>query len=180
MKRMDVQKLLAASQPSLWRFSALRDSEHIKVLWLSVANLHSKGLVVGLTDDGYWVEGIGNRVIRFSEEIMPVPLLPCLERPQAEVASSLVAGLEAAGLSQEISEYFPFERIVLCGLNIGLDSWAALSLQWLETMPPSKKLADALSVVTNSKWASQKVRHAAKRLLKSWRRNHPEFVEPRS
>jgi hypothetical protein len=95
-----------------------------------------------------------------------VALLSLLEHPLSDV-KSVISALDI--------ESFPYEGLISFALSgRASDYWAALAVNWLEQgVGVNEKISSEVYGMVERKWASQRIRHRAYRLVKSWERNKP-------
>ena len=87
-----------------------------------------------------------------------VPLLIFLEFPLAE-AKALIFSSNF--------QNFPYENLIAFAVSSKSDYWAKLAVDWLEQgIPVGEKIVEPLKLMIDSKWASQKTRQSAFRLVK--------------
>ena len=153
-----------------WKTSPNRETEAQAMLrWLSIANLTAARIELGLSSDARWVRATSQSVTVFSHDKPCVFLLPLLEVDLGEARRAVEQGLQARGLSAEFGIVFPFEDVVTTGLKSHSEHWAGLALKWAEQLPISPKLQSALKSLA-SNGPTQKIRHAAQKLLAQQRR----------
>lgn len=151
-----------------WVFSASRLSEGRPVQWVPIADLHPKGLLVGLNDEGIWTLRTGqDEVVEFSGSAPLTFLLPCLEQPFPHELELIRKGLKDVGLGEEFCALFPFQDLVSYSLTEGTEYWAGLAITWLEQkLPINQRVGTALHEATRAARFSQNLRHRARRLIK--------------
>jgi hypothetical protein len=108
-------------------------------------------------------------VIVFLPDKPCVFLLPVLEVGLEEVRCRLEQGLQASGLSAEFLKVFPFEDVVVTGLESHSEHWISLALKWAEQLPATSRIQSALQALRFT-GPTQKIRHAAQELLAQQRR----------
>jgi hypothetical protein len=70
-------------------------------------------------------------------------------------------------------EPFPYSGLIDSAIRSESDYWATLAVDWLEKgFPIDEKIVEAINLMTKSKWASQKTRHRAFRLVKGFERSN--------
>jgi hypothetical protein len=163
------------TRPGLaWKTSPdYEDQLRTELQWLPVVNFAVARIELGLSSDGRWVVVAPRSVCAFSPDKPCIFLLPVLEVDLEEARRHLEQGLLANGLSTEFLKIFPFEDVVATGLASHSERWASLALKWAEQMPTSPKLQSA-SQMLRSDGPTQKIRHAAQKLLAQQRRSGRE------
>lgn len=82
--------------------------------------------------------------------------------PFDEVHGLLKKDLLRVGLSEEFLKTFPFNEVVIEGLKSYSEHWIGLALEWVEAIPASTEIQNAVLILVNS-GPSQELRHKAKR-----------------
>lgn len=102
-----------------------------------------------------------------NEDFFSVWLL--LERPFEEVRAELDEVRVASGAHKP----FPMWKVIAAALDSRSGNWTERAMVWAPNLPSEDKakLRDSLVATKDSKWASQKSRQAAHRLLKEIERN---------
>jgi hypothetical protein len=136
------------------------------VRWISVATLSDARLEIGLSSDGNWLSVTPGSVATCGHGRACLFLLPALELPHADVHRLLEDGLRANGLSTELAELFPFDDVVIEGLLSSSERWTGLALKWVEHVPLSDNVRNAVQAVVHE-GPTQKLRHTARRVLRS-------------
>jgi hypothetical protein len=154
-----------------WQTSPRHDvASRLSVRWFPVANLTAARIQIGLSIDGWWVVPGSQSVTEFTPGTPCVFLLPVLEVSLDGANRALLEGLQQAGLSGDFIALFPFEAVVVCGLESLSQQWARLALIWAEELPASDKLRCALELA-RTRGPTQEIRHAAQRLIaRKWTR----------
>jgi hypothetical protein len=153
------------SRPELlWKQSPNHDSQERAMLrWVPIASLTDERIQLGLSSDASWVRAASQSVIVFRSEKPCVFLLPILEVDLEDVRRLLEHGLQEKGLSREFVRVFPFEHVVITGLESHSEHWAGLALKWAEQLATSVGLQSALDALID-KGPTQQLRHAAQKL----------------
>lgn len=118
--------------------------------------------MLGASSKGVWL-------IKTSSGVQPVggsslvALLPLLEHQKPEVDLELRSAVVAKGLPIEMLGFLPLEDLVVVALKSKSDYWQNLALQWITRPVPVRVIACLECLETEG--ATQKVRHAARRLL---------------
>jgi hypothetical protein len=95
----------------------------------------------------------------------PTGLLPCLERPYAEVLHQLEARETELTLAPgSLSGIIPLNRIPYAAVASKLDYWVQLGLNWIEVMPPSEVEIELFDTLEHESWPTQQARHRARAL----------------
>ncbi|MBA4496475.1 hypothetical protein ACFO25_10480 [Paenactinomyces guangxiensis] len=151
-----------------YRESTLIDS-NIKVKWLPVLRCGETHRNMGLIEDGTWVveESPGLRLLNKTRSFMRVVVL--LEQPMDKVRDEIKEFFSQFKIDLDIDLVFPFVDVTRAGFEFGTEYWAELAFKWYEKLPPKDKalLKASLLTISDVKWASQKLRHKAKRELKT-------------
>jgi hypothetical protein len=89
-----------------------------------------------------------------------------LELPMSAARNSLEDALSAKALSKDFLALFPFEDIVITGLQSHSGYWSELAIEWAKKMLASPRVTEELEA-TVRQGPTQRVRHAAQKLLAS-------------
>lgn len=134
--------------------------------WTLVLHLGADAWV-GLAGDELCVGDI-NKPKRRIDPADPVGLLPLLERPYDGVVEELHEREQALGLPRgSLSRRVPLATIPVAAVQAGSDYWSALALAWFAALPQSEAQTAALNELETAGWASQRVRHRARRIRKA-------------
>lgn len=151
-----------------YRVSTLIDSNK-KVKWLPVLRCGETHRNMGLNEEGTWVleENSGLRILNETRSFMRVVVL--LEQPWYKVREEIKDVFSKLKIDIDIDSVFPLADVIRAGFEFGSDYWAKLAFKWYEELPTGDKvlLKASLLTLSDAKWASQKLRHKAKRELKT-------------
>jgi hypothetical protein len=95
--------------------------------------------------------------------------LPILEIPFTKFTQVLTDRLVGMGIDPEFVRSFPFENTVITAITSHSVRWQTLGLTWVEEMPESEKICDALEMAKRTA-GTQRLRHRAQSLLAKRRR----------
>jgi hypothetical protein len=153
------------SRPDLvWKQSPNHESHKGAALrWVPIANLTDARIELGLSSDAFWLRATSQSTTVFSSNKPCVFLLPILEVDLRDVRRSLEHGLQENGLSGNFVRLFPFECVVITGLESHSEHWAGLALKWAEQLAVSSRIQSALDALI-AKGPTQRLRHAAQKL----------------
>ncbi len=119
---------------------------------------------VGLLGDDVFVGDVDGPV-RDVDPGEPTGLLPCLERPYSVIVAELQEReVELSLRPGTLIGRMPFAGIPHAAVAARSDYWAGLAFDWLDAMPRSERVSSTLERLENAGWASQSVRHRARRL----------------
>lgn len=144
-----------------------------RLRWLPIANLVVVRLSLGISSSAWWVALGPASVTEFKPATSCVFLLPILEISIEEARRVLEEALQAKGLPKDFLKVFPFDRIVTTGLEGHSERWATLALGWARALPESRELRTALEALA-ADGPTQKLRHAAQKVLSQNRRTPPD------
>lgn len=142
-----------------------------EIRWFPLLSLGSHGLSIGISANGDWVVDTAEGLANASSKFGMIAMLPFLEHEKIEVETLLVASLADAKLKDITISMFPYESLVLFGIEYG-GYWAENALKWL-TFPGSAKstddlIAEKLEVLVADKSNSQSLRHSARKKISSY------------
>ncbi|MEU6642714.1 hypothetical protein ABZ863_09195 [Saccharomonospora sp. NPDC046836] len=133
--------------------------------WLPVLAL-DPSKYVGLVDGADVYIGTRERPQREVDSETPIFLLPLLEQSLSDIRQELSDCDRLHGRPMGFFEdKFSLQRIPYAALRAKSDYWVSLALGWIICMN-IVEYRDLLAMVSESDWASQKVRHRAWRMLK--------------
>jgi hypothetical protein len=135
-----------------------------RVPWLPLVAAGAGGQKLGLARTREWLIGDERRCVA---AFAGAPVLPLLEREPHRLLDELRQALDRAGLPVELAGSFPLETCIVAGLESGMPYWADLALDWIAALGVTAALAAPLEASTRAVWASQAIRHRARRLLAS-------------
>ncbi len=135
--------------------------------WIPVGELAEARMRIGLSEDGEWVriEPASVAVFRDSGPLF----LPVLAMRFNEIREILREGIQAMGIPEAIEETFPFEDVVLLGLESGSEYWVRLATDRVLKLLPSARIIESL-VDSSERAPTQQLRHRAKKLAARMRR----------
>ncbi|KJD46800.1 hypothetical protein [Paenibacillus terrae] len=146
----------------------LIDSEE-SLRWIPIISYGEHQTIIGLSRDAKWVikEKEGLRIL--DETWKFLRLLVLLEQPRKKLVESLEEALGNYEIIVNVDEIFPFVEIVKIGFEQKSDYWVELALNWFAELPliKQKLLLESLIDIVNARWASQMLRHRAKKILRN-------------
>lgn len=170
----DILKSLVRSKIPSESFKSgyLVDSEEV-VNWIPLILCREHGTIIGLSADAEWVleEKAGLRILDETWKFLRVIVL--LEQPRAEIHNSLTEAFNNYQIFIDVDDIFPFVEIVKVGFDQKSDYWAELALNGVTELPQVKQklLLESLRKILDARWASQKLRHRAKKELRKIEKN---------
>ncbi|AZK45034.1 hypothetical protein [Paenibacillus lentus] len=163
-------KSLIESKVSSNNFNTTKlvDSD-MSIEWIPLMPIGEQQTIIGLSTYGFWVvhEKQGLRIL--DEPWKYLRLLVLLEKPRTTIYNLLKESLGNYELYIELEDIFPFAEIVKIGLEQQSDYWADLALNWFVELPRIQQceLQEILFEIVNTRWASQKLRHRVKKILRN-------------
>lgn len=130
--------------------------------WLPILEV-TGGVFIGLSAAHAWVVGT-SRGVTLLEAAPAAALLPLLELTPDVVRARIGDALDTAQLGRDAAAAFPLPACVVAGLASRSTWWAAKALAWAEALPPTDAIAAAARATATAGWASQAVRHRARRV----------------
>lgn len=150
------------------KITHLVDSE-ITVKWFPLMSFGEHKTAIGLSTDAQWVinENQGIRIL--DEPWKYLRLLILLEQQRKTVHNSLKEALANYKIFVNLEDIFPFSEIVKIGFEQKSDYWLELALNWFEDLSLIKQneLLYYLSEIVNARWASQKLRHRVRKIVRN-------------
>lgn len=129
--------------------------------WLPILEV-TGGVFIGLSATHAWLVGSSRGVMLV--EAAPAATLPLLELTPDVVRARIGDALETAQLGRDAAAAFPLPACVVAGLASRSSWWAAKALGWAEALPPTDAIVAAARETATAPWASQAVRHRARRV----------------
>ncbi|TCI04834.1 hypothetical protein EZV61_02350 [Corallincola luteus] len=151
------------SQVTSWNESPVDGDESKSLKWVKVVTLDTLGLLLGISSNGRWLRVGSESVYEFDSKKSFMPLYPILEVVLKDVKFAIKRGLESQQLPADLLESFPFQDVVLSGINSGSEYWCNLSLKYVEQLPCDVVISKALDLCSKN-GPTQKLRHQAKKL----------------
>ena len=150
--------------------STIRESEE-KVLWYPILQFTTQGFILGLHRNGFWILESEDEVIILNDTYKFWRLVSLLEQSMNDIRKELMSFFDILNIVINPDNFFPFIEITQAGFQFGSKYWAELAFKWYEEIPLEKKVyfTESLTKIENAKWASQKLRHMAKKELKKLR-----------
>ncbi len=170
----DLTAQLSKCNLSQWRTGPSRQhTQGPNVEWIEVAALypspHGPILEIGLTKEGHWVVAAADGSVHdLTETSEYLPLFPLLERSFEDVRNTLETEFARRGLDEGMLASFPFELVVESALKSTLTAWPDLALTWVDRLPVSDSLLQAL-IYLEANGRTQSQRHGARRLRSACR-----------
>jgi hypothetical protein len=161
-----VTELIKAGIPSLQLGISNASVGQMPVIWFRVFEVPGLALKLGITRDGIWGRET-QAGVALAKPGAPF-FLPILEVPFARFKRSLEDQLAGMGVDRALIQCFPFEDTVSTAITSHSEKWQALGLRWIEEMPISEKIRDALDKAKHTA-VTQRLRHRAESLLRRTR-----------
>lgn len=163
-------KLLIKSQVPSDKLKITRHVEsEITVKWFPLISFGEHKTTIGLSTDAQWVinEKQGIRIL--DEPWKYLRLLVLLEQAKNTVHDSLKEALVNYNIFVDLEDVFPFFEIVKIGFEQKSDYWVELALNWFVELSLNKQseLLDSLFEIVNARWASQKLRHRVRKIIRN-------------
>ena len=157
-----VTELIKAGIPSQQLCVSNAPGVQILVTWFRLFEVTGLAFKLGITKDGIWGRETQNGVA-LAKPGAPF-FLPILELPFARFKRSLEDQLAGVGVDPELVQYFPFEDTVTTAITSHSEKWQTLGLAWIEELPMSEKMLEALGEAKRTAM-TQRLRHRAQSLL---------------
>ena len=140
---------------------------------LQFATFTTSEFTMGLQKDCIWVLEAKNGLYVLDNPDKFWRLVSLLEQPPNEIKKRIKAFFDNLNVAINPDDFFPFIEIIQAGFQFGSKYWAELAFNWYDEILPEKKVyfKEMLEKIEHAKWASQKLRHRAKKELKLLRRS---------
>ncbi|MDY6785790.1 MAG: hypothetical protein SW833_25105 [Cyanobacteriota bacterium] len=152
-----------------WEISKIRGTDKLDN-WTPIVEDSENEICLGIAKSGYWVSTRGKFIVPLLENNILRDLLPYFKKTRSKTTLLLRKSLEERGFPGGIEQSFPIDTLISSGLKFESDYWAGLALNWIEGMTVNEEIQIELQKVVVAKWASQKTRHRARKLLVSAKR----------
>ncbi len=135
------------------------------VEWIPLGLQFRNDTELGISRHGFWTVGNKKMAREIVEDDALVPLLVCLEIPPEDFEVQLLRCLEQSGIPRAAFDVFPKALLIDAGIRSSLPYWAELAMNWAEQSPRASVSPEALASLAKAKWATQRLRQRARRLL---------------
>ena len=135
--------------------------------WLPVMKFAISGLSIGISKHGAWLVGSSNECVPVDSGTA-TRILPILEMDPGLSKAQLINAIMNQAISPASLQggiELPFLIAVQAAIEGNSEYWADLALDWLGTLTPSPEILESLEGLVNARWASQRTRHRAHRIL---------------
>ncbi|WP_334075547.1 MULTISPECIES: hypothetical protein [Paenibacillus] len=141
----------------------------IKVNWFPLMSFGEHKTVIGLSTDAHWVINDKQGIRILDESWKFLRLLVLLEQPSNTVHNSLKEALASYNIIVNVEDVFPFIEVVKIGFEQKSDYWVELALNWFEELSSIQQSEplDSLYKIVNAHWASQKLRHRVRKMIRN-------------
>jgi len=149
------------------KVSTIVESEE-EVKWYPILQFATQGFTMGVKEDYIWVFEAKSVLYHLENPNEFWRLVILLEQPLNEIKKEVTEFFNSLNFIANPDDFFPFIEITQAGFQFGTKYWAELAFNWYDEIPLEKKvyLKESLKNVENAKWASQKLRHRARKELK--------------
>ncbi|MCC6130684.1 MAG: hypothetical protein IT186_12220 [Acidobacteria bacterium] len=132
------------------------------VRWRPILPVSTQEAYCGISEEDEWIF-VGATATPPGTGRFGRALLPMLETRLADLKQRLAESLSRIERPTALVDSFPFEEVLLAGIDIGSDYWAELALGWLRDTNSgvSPEVIDRLRKVVYPSQFSQHVRHLA-------------------
>ena len=122
---------------------------------------------IGISVDGVWVISSGSNLFLMKTQKDFGHMVSLMEFPMDEVKQDITTFLSSHKIEVSPNDFFPFAEIIKAGLLFGSTYWAELALEWYDEMPLENRVyfRSHLIQLKDAKWASQMLRHRARKEL---------------
>jgi len=150
-----------------YKVSTIVESEK-EAKWYPILQFATQGITMGVKEDYTWVFEVKSELYLLNNPNEFWRLVVLLEKPFHETRREVAGFLDNLGIVANPYDFFPFVEIIRAGFQFGTKYWAELAFNWYDEILLEKKvcLKESLEYVENAKWASQKLRHRARKELK--------------
>ncbi|GHB71683.1 hypothetical protein GCM10010331_69530 [Streptomyces xanthochromogenes] len=137
------------------------------ITWLPLAQVSETGIWLGVDRNGSWAIGRLDGPVQPSAMNLPTSWVTILDVDEAEFRQNLKAGAQQHRISEgELQEHVPVDEVLTIAILSESDHWAERAVSWLSNRTNQKAHLELLRELSKAKWATQKTRHAAYRLVK--------------
>lgn len=142
-------------------------SEEGDVEWIPILQVSDSGVWIGLDRKGLWAVGRPDGKVSPPSAKMSPGWLTVLEMTEEEFLDRLAQAVAPLGLDFEVlKSRIPVSDFLTMALRGGSDHWMERAILWIQERVPSDEQIQLLEDISESKQVGQRVRHAAKRLVR--------------
>jgi hypothetical protein len=169
MARITMSDLLLAKiavVPEIhWTISQAEDGE---VRWLPLVSISKSGLWLGINQVGAWVLGRIGGSAAVASPWLPQAWLTILDSEESVIKAELAAAAYRYDLPGElIAERLPIDEVLTMALAEPSEHWAGRAVAWLTSRDIHRDHVALLGRLATARWASQRTRQTASRLLRN-------------
>ncbi|WP_236519520.1 hypothetical protein [Sandaracinus amylolyticus] len=131
--------------------------------WEPIIAFGFAGLSLGILDGSQWAVGDADEQVAITTRTA-VRALPVLELDPEESLRLISERL------RQIERVPPIDTVLATliadAVSHGRSYWTDLGMRWVEALQPTPALVEIAAQVSSSSWASQRARHAARRVIR--------------
>jgi hypothetical protein len=156
---------IAAVPEAHWTVSQTEDGQ---VRWLPLVSISKSGIWLGINRAGAWVLGRIEGKAAVSSLWLPQAWLTILESEESVIQSELAAAASRYDLpSEALAERLPINEVLTMALAEPSEHWAGRAVAWLDSREIHGDHVALLRRLATARWASQRTRQSASRLLRN-------------
>lgn len=158
---------LSAVPDSCWIVSSYPDHAGA-VAWLPLVQISTTGIWLGFDRKGVWTLGRLDGEVQSSAETLPSSWVTILDSDEKTVRAKLDDAAARFGLSPEnVQNLVPVENVLTVAIRSRSSHWAERAVHWMSGRGVSQEHLKLLRELSSARWANQRTRHIARRLVKT-------------
>ncbi|MEV0982658.1 hypothetical protein [Streptomyces sp. NPDC049915] len=167
MTASDLIVELSAVPERCWIVSSYPDQSGA-VEWLPLVQISVTGIWLGLDRRAVWTLGRIEGAVESSAENIPSSWVTILDGDEKSFRVALNAAAERLGLSsKKLQKLIPVEEILTMAIRSRSSHWVERAVHWMSERHISGEHLQLLQELSTAKWANQRTRHMARRLVKA-------------
>ncbi|MFG3505587.1 hypothetical protein ACGF5F_08710 [Streptomyces sp. NPDC047821] len=129
--------------------------------------ISTTGIWLGFDRKGVWTLGRLEGSVESSAETMPSSWVTILDTDEKSLRAGLGAAAERFRLSPEnVQNLVPIDDVLTMAIRSRSGHWVERAVHWMSNRAISREHLEILQELSTAKWANQRVRHIARRLVK--------------
>lgn len=158
---------LSAVPESCWIVSSYPDQAGA-VAWLPLVQISTTGIWLGFDRKGVWTLGRLEGAVESSVGSLPSSWVTILDADERSLRAGLGAAAERFRLAPEnVQNLVPVGDVLTMAIRSRSSHWAERAVHWMLDRGISQEHLEILRELSTVKWANQRTRHIARRLVKA-------------
>ncbi|MFF1407854.1 hypothetical protein [Streptomyces sp. NPDC058294] len=163
----DLRSELSAVPERFWIASSYPDQAGV-VAWLPLVKISATDIWLGIDREGVWTLGRLEGAVESSRESMPSSWVTILDGDENALRTALDSAAERFRISSAILQgMVPIDAVLTMAIKSRSSHWVERAVHWMSERDISREHLELLQDLTTADWASQRIRHIARRLVKT-------------